>query len=182
MPGIRLVDVRAALAALGLAGLAALAVAITTHLPMPAPQRAGGAREQRGPQPASVAAPPCAVGHLLDHRRRQPRLRRAAHRLRVGPQRWRRPGRLPCGRSGDAHRWRRALAVARGRPRSDLGHRARQPGHAHAPRHPGVVRRGAARDRAGLRAVPPPRRRDGPGLTLPSPSTEGCARGPRGPT
>ncbi len=37
MPGIRLVDVRAALAALGLAGLAALAVAITTHLPMPAP-------------------------------------------------------------------------------------------------------------------------------------------------
>jgi FG-GAP repeat/Bacterial Ig domain len=36
MPGIRLVDVRAALAALGLAGLAALAVAITTHLPVPA--------------------------------------------------------------------------------------------------------------------------------------------------
>ncbi len=37
MPGIRLVDVRAALAALGLAGLAALAVAIVTHLPTPAP-------------------------------------------------------------------------------------------------------------------------------------------------
>ena len=37
MPGIRLIDVRAALAALGLAGLAALAVAITTHLPVPAP-------------------------------------------------------------------------------------------------------------------------------------------------
>ena len=36
MPGIRLVDVRAALAALGLAGLAALALAITTHLPAPA--------------------------------------------------------------------------------------------------------------------------------------------------
>ena len=36
MPGIRLIDVRAALAALGLAGLAALAVAITTHLPVPA--------------------------------------------------------------------------------------------------------------------------------------------------
>jgi hypothetical protein len=36
MPGIRLIDVRAALAALGLAGLAALAVAIATHLPAPA--------------------------------------------------------------------------------------------------------------------------------------------------
>ena len=36
MPGIRLVDVRAALAALGLAGLAALAMAIATHLPAPA--------------------------------------------------------------------------------------------------------------------------------------------------
>ena len=36
MPGIRLVDVRAALAAIGLAGLAALAVAMTTHLPVPA--------------------------------------------------------------------------------------------------------------------------------------------------
>ena len=38
MPGItRLVDVRAALAAFGLAGLAALAVAIATHLPAPGP-------------------------------------------------------------------------------------------------------------------------------------------------
>jgi Bacterial Ig domain/FG-GAP repeat len=37
MPGIRLLDVRAALAALGLAGLAALAVAIATHVPLPAP-------------------------------------------------------------------------------------------------------------------------------------------------
>ncbi len=35
MPGIRVLDVRAALAALGLAGLAALAVAIVTHLPLP---------------------------------------------------------------------------------------------------------------------------------------------------
>ncbi|MGZ4246662.1 MAG: hypothetical protein ACXVSE_20440, partial [Solirubrobacteraceae bacterium] len=37
MPGIRLVDVRAAFAALGLAGLAALVVAIGMHLPAPAP-------------------------------------------------------------------------------------------------------------------------------------------------
>ncbi len=36
MPGIRLVDVRAALAALGLAALAALAVVGVTHLPVPA--------------------------------------------------------------------------------------------------------------------------------------------------
>jgi hypothetical protein len=36
MPGIRLFDVRAALAALGLAMLAALAVAVVTHLPVPA--------------------------------------------------------------------------------------------------------------------------------------------------
>ncbi len=36
MPGIRLLDVRAALAALGLAALAALAVAVVTHLPAPA--------------------------------------------------------------------------------------------------------------------------------------------------
>ncbi len=37
MPGIRLLDVRAALAALGLAMLAALAVAVVTHLPVPSP-------------------------------------------------------------------------------------------------------------------------------------------------
>ena len=37
MPGIRLFDVRAALAALGLALLAALAVAVATHLPAPPP-------------------------------------------------------------------------------------------------------------------------------------------------
>jgi hypothetical protein len=37
MPGIRLFDVRAALAALGLAMLAALAVAVATHLPAPPP-------------------------------------------------------------------------------------------------------------------------------------------------
>jgi hypothetical protein len=37
MPGIRLLDVRAALAALGLAMLAALAVAVVTHLPVPGP-------------------------------------------------------------------------------------------------------------------------------------------------
>jgi hypothetical protein len=47
MPGIRLVDVRAALAALGLAALAALAVAVVTHLPAPAlsgpPAHAGSA-------------------------------------------------------------------------------------------------------------------------------------------
>jgi hypothetical protein len=36
MPGIRLVDVRAALAALGLAALAALAVVVVAHLPVPA--------------------------------------------------------------------------------------------------------------------------------------------------
>ena len=39
MPGIRVLDVRAALAALGLAGLAALAVAIVTHLPLPVARR-----------------------------------------------------------------------------------------------------------------------------------------------
>jgi hypothetical protein len=48
MPGIRLFDVRAALAALGLAMLAALAVAVVTHLPSPAlsgpaTQTSGGA-------------------------------------------------------------------------------------------------------------------------------------------
>ena len=43
MPGIRLVDVRAALVALGLAGLAVLAVAIATHLPAPTPAPAGPA-------------------------------------------------------------------------------------------------------------------------------------------
>jgi hypothetical protein len=46
MPGIRLFDVRAALAALGLAMLAALAVAVVTHLPVPA--ASGPATQTRG--------------------------------------------------------------------------------------------------------------------------------------
>ena len=132
MPGIRLIDVRAALAALGLAGLAALAVAITTHLPVPAASgpatqasSAGLSRLQSLPlQAQSVISSTIAV--------EQSRVRRAAHRLWMGPQRWRRARRLPRRRAGDA-----APPAARCRCRSrappgDLGDRARQPGHAAA--------------------------------------------------
>ena len=155
MPGIRLIDLRAALAALGLAGLAALTVAITTHLPMPAPS--GPAAHTSSTGLSRLQSLPLQAQSVISSTIAADSRAFAARRTASG---WGLSGGgvradFRARRAGDAHRRWHAVAVARGRPRADLGHCARQSGHAHAARHPRVVRRRAARHRAGLHARAP---------------------------
>ena len=161
MPGIRLFDVRAALAALGLAVLAALAVAVATHLPLSAPSgppapahgrasSAGLSRLQSLPlQAQSVMSSTIAA----DNRAFAARRTASGWGLSGGGVRADFRSGEPTLSLAGGHTLSLSLA---GAAATTSVSRARQPRHPDASRHPRVVRRGPARHRAGLHAGAPP--------------------------